>query len=153
MTQEIKTYFKEQLPKEWFTGEPSIDIDDDEILLVGVLPSSTTAAEFREDTREGRMTIASDAESRFGRKVSWGIEIDGQRTLFTTLGMPVMTRLRFPERAVLDTLVTAGVARSRSEALSWCVKLVGRHQSEWLGDLRAALVDVERVRTEGPTLL
>jgi hypothetical protein len=152
MTNEITDYFKEKIPATWLAAEPTVVVDDDEILWVGPLPAGTIADEFRERTRETRMTIAAEAESRFDRKVSWGIEVDGRRTLFTTLGLPVMTRLRLSERAVLDTLVTAGVARSRSEALAWCVKLVGRHQSEWLDDLRAALVDVERVRTEGPTL-
>jgi hypothetical protein len=62
-----------------------------------------------------------------------------------------MTRLRLRERAVLDTLIDAGVARSTSDALAWCVKLVARHQAEWLAELREALVGVERVRAEGPT--
>ena len=99
------------------------------------------------------MAIAQEAESRFGRKVSWGVISDGATTLFTSLSTPVMTRLRLRERAVLDTLIDAGVARSRSEALAWCVKLVGRHESDWLAELRDALVGVERVRAEGPTLI
>jgi hypothetical protein len=61
-----------------------------------------------------------------------------------------MTRLRMPERAVLDTLVDAGVARSRSHALAWCVRLVAEKQDEWLKDLREALTHVEKVRSEGP---
>lgn len=55
-----------------------------------------------------------------------------------------------PERAVLDTLIDSGVARSRSEALAWCARLVGKHQAEWLRDLREALTRVEQVRAEGP---
>ena len=43
---------------------------------------------------------------------------------------PVMTRLRQPERLVLDTLVDAGVARSRSDALAWAVRLVGEHADD-----------------------
>jgi hypothetical protein len=99
------------------------------------------------------MAIAGEAESRFGRKVSWGVERDGYTTLFTTQSTPVMSRLRLPERVLLDTLIDAGVARSRSEAVAWCVKLVGRHQADWLADLRGALVDVQRVRAEGPALI
>ena len=72
--------------------------------------------------------------------------------MFTTFSVPVMTRLRQPERLVLDTLVDAGVARSRSDALAWCVRLVGQHQDSWLDDLRAALHKVEQVRGEGPGL-
>jgi hypothetical protein len=153
MTQDIQLFFKEKVPASWFSGDPAIEIDDEEILWVGSPPSGTTADDFRESTREIRMAIAAEAQSRFDRKVSWGIEVDGRRTLFATLSVPVMSRLRFAEREVLDTLVTSGVARSRSEALAWCVKLVGHHQSEWLEDLRTALVDVQRVRTEGPTLI
>ena len=70
--------------------------------------------------------------------------------MFTTLSIPVMTRLRQPERRVLDTLVDAGVARSRSDALAWCVRLVGKNIDAWLEDLRAALRRVEQVRKEGP---
>ena len=66
------------------------------------------------------------------------------------MSVPVMTRLRQPERSVLDTLVDAGVARSRSDALAWCVRLVGEHTEDWLGQLREAMTAVERVRAEGP---
>jgi len=62
----------------------------------------------------------------------------------------VMTRLRMREREVLDTLVEAGVARSRSHALAWCVRLVGENESEWIAKLRDAMQDVAKVRAEGP---
>jgi hypothetical protein len=105
---------------------------------------------FREDTRDRRMAIAREAEHRFGRKVAWGVDCDDARVLFTHLSVPVMTRLRQPERRVLDTLVEAGVARSRSEALAWSVRLVGKHAEEWLGELRSAMEHVDRVRAQGP---
>ncbi len=130
-----------------------VEVDDDEILCVGSLPAEAAVEPFREQTRAERMAIAEAAEARFRRKVSWGVERDGIRTVFTSQSLPVMTRLRIGERAVLDTLIDAGVARSRSDALAWCVKLVGRHQAEWLGELREALVGVEQVRDSGPTLL
>jgi hypothetical protein len=63
---------------------------------------------------------------------------------------PVMTRLRQPQRLVLDTLVEAGVARSRSEALAWCVRLVGQHEEDWLAELRQAMESVADVRSKGP---
>ena len=107
---------------------------------------------FREDTREHRMRIASEAEAKFGRKVSWATRCGDVEAMFTNASVPVMTRLRMPERAVLDTLIDAGVARSRSEALAWCVRLVGRHQSEWIDQLRDAMQRVEQVRSEGPEL-
>jgi hypothetical protein len=105
---------------------------------------------FREETRDARIEIAREAEHTFGRKVSWGVMCDGQKVMFTTLSVPVMTRLRQPERRVLDTLVDAGVARSRSDALAWCARLVGEHEDSWLSDLRAALSRVEEVRAQGP---
>jgi hypothetical protein len=69
---------------------------------------------------------------------------------FTTAAVPVMTRLRMRERAVLDTLVDAGVARSRSEALAWCVRLVGDNEREWIDSLRGALGAVKEARKAGP---
>jgi hypothetical protein len=105
---------------------------------------------WREETRDKRIRIAREAEHRFRRKVSWGAECGGERETFTSLSTPVMTRLRMPERSVLDTLVDAGVARSRSHALAWCVRLVGKNQKEWIDDLRSALVAVEDVRGQGP---
>ena len=105
---------------------------------------------FREETRDARIEIAREAEHSFGRKVSWGVVCDNYKVMFTTLSIPVMTRLRQSERQVLDTLVDAGVARSRSDALAWCVRLVGEHEDSWLADLREALRHVEQVRVEGP---
>ena len=108
---------------------------------------------FREESRTERMSIAEEAQGTFGRRVSWGAACGEVRELFTTLSVPVMTRLRLTERTVLDTLVESGVARSRSDALSWCVRLVGKHEADWLTDLRDALVNVRKVRSEGPRLI
>ncbi|MHB1010474.1 MAG: hypothetical protein ACYC1E_14860 [Propionibacteriaceae bacterium] len=71
--------------------------------------------------------------------------------IFTQLAIPVMTRLRQPERRVLDTLVAAGVARSRSDALAWCVRLVGSNEEAWISSLRVALGAVDEVRKAGPS--
>jgi len=163
---EIRGWFAGRLPTDWFTGPPDLEIDRDEILVIGTLPepelpadaSPETAASarsaridgFREDTRAQRIRIAQGAEHRFGRKVSWGARCGDEERAFTTLSLPAMTRLRMPERRVLDTLVEAGVARSRSHALAWCVRLVAERQDEWLKDLREALTRVEQVRSEGP---
>jgi hypothetical protein len=162
----LRGWFTGRMPGEWFTAAPEITLDREEITVVGVLaaPESaegTTDAEraaaaegrsrrFREETRQQRIEIAREAEHRFGRKVSWGVVCAGTKVMFTTFSVPVMTRLRQPERLVLDTLVDAGVARSRSDALAWCVRLVGEHEDTWLADLREALRHVEQVRSEGP---
>ncbi len=161
---EVTGWFAGRLPDEWFTAAPTVTIDREEIVLVGTIAAPSVegdaaaraAAEagridrFREQTREQRMAVAREAEHRYGRKVAWGATCGETTKLFTTLSVPVMTRLRQAERIVLDTLVDAGVARSRSDALAWCVRLVGRNTDAWLRELRAALEAVERVRASGP---
>ena len=149
---DIAGWFGERLPARWFVGSAEVHVDRDEIVVLGCLRKGADPVRFREDTRDDRMELAALAEQRFGRKVSWGVVVDGQRLLFTHAAVPVMTRLRFGERAVLDTLIDAGVARSRSEALAWCVRLVEGHQREWIGQLREALAHVEQARAAGPDL-
>jgi hypothetical protein len=162
----LRGWFTGRLPAGWFTTAPAIDADREEITIVGTLPDPETEAgaseaeraaaaegrmrRFREETRARRVEIAREAEHRFRRKVSWGVTCGGQSEMFTTLSVPVMTRLRQPERRVLDTLVEGGVARSRSDALGWCVRLVGQHEDSWLAELRTALRRVEEVRSGGP---
>jgi hypothetical protein len=164
--EELRGWFSGRLPDDWFEGPPEVVLDREEVSVVGRLPEPSAAAgtsgperagliaghvqRFREETRDRRIGIAREAERRFGHKVSWGVECGGEREMFTTLSVPVMTRLRQPERRVLDTLVEAGVARSRSDALAWCVRLVGKNTDEWLSELRDALQHVERARAAGP---
>ncbi len=162
----IRGWFAGQIPDDWFTGPVEITMDRDEILVTGTLSAPKVdedaseetrdaAAEarirkFREETRPERIAIAQQAEQLFDRKVSWAANCGNVRRGFSRHGVPVMTRLRMPQRAVLDTLIDAGVARSRSEALAWCVRLVGKHQAEWLEELRDAMTQVEQVRAKGP---
>jgi hypothetical protein len=154
-------WFAGRIPDEWFTGDLRVTVDRDEITVIGQLPApenaEAAAAEgritrWREDTRVQRMKIADEAQARYGRSVAWGARIGETGQLFTHLAVPAMTRLRQSERQVLDTLVDSGVARSRSEALAWCVRLVGQHSDEWLSGLREAMSEVERLRAEGPSL-
>ncbi|GLZ43427.1 hypothetical protein [Actinokineospora sp. NBRC 105648] len=160
-------WFSGRLPDGWFTGQPEVTVDREEILVVGTLPTlegdypddaaraaaeSGRIARWREDTREERIEIARQAEHRYGRKVAWGARQGDTEELFTTLSVPVMTRLRQPERLILDTLVSSGVARSRSDALAWTVRLVGKHAEEWLGSLREAMSKVDDLRAQGPDL-
>jgi len=163
---EVRGWFAGRLPGDWFTAAPDILLDREEITVVGILaapdPAGASDAEqaaaaegrirrFREETRGRRIEIAREAEHKFRRKVSWGVTCAGHQELFTTLSVPVMTRLRQPERQVLDTLVKAGVARSRSDALAWCVRLTGENADAWLARLRSALRHVEEVRDQGPS--
>lgn len=161
----VRGWFAGRLPAEWTASAPEITVDREEITVVLTIgdveltdASEAETAEaragrtkaFREDTRERRMAIAREAEHRFDRKVSWAVRIDDRTELFTHVAAPAMTRLRQPERRVLDTLVDAGVARSRAEALAWCVRLVGQHEDDWLGELREAMTHVADVRSKGP---
>ena len=169
MSTEIQAWFAGRLPDEWFTEPAEVIVDREEITVVGTLSApeagpadgeggaeaERAAAEgrikrFREQTREQRIEIAREAEHRFRRKVAWGARCAGHDEMCTTLSVPVMTRLRQSERRVLDTLVDAGVARSRSDALAWCVRLTGEHTDAWLSELRDALRRVEEVRSQGP---
>jgi hypothetical protein len=154
------------LPDGWFTGQPEVTVDRDEIVIVGRLPEPTLAEDatdadraaaeagrissFREGTRDQRIRLARQLEHRYRRKVAWGAACGGRRELFTTHSAPVMTRLRQVDRQVLDTLVDAGVARSRSDALAWCVRLVGQHAESWLDELREAMGAVDELRRRGP---
>ena len=152
---EVEAYFRDAVPDAWFT-ETEVLIDADEIAVIGrVEPDdgadpATVVDVFREETRSRRIEIAAEAEARWYRKVAWGVRVDDVGVMFTHLAVPAMTRLRMKERQVLDTLVESGVARSRADALAWCVRLVGTHADEWLGELRDAMEKVEQVRDKGP---
>src|SRR5215469_594770 len=162
----LRGWFSGRLPGEWLDGAQEITVDREEITVVIPITAPQTAEgaseaeqaaawegrsrRFREETRQQRIEIAREAEHAYGRKVSWGVRSGDRTVMFTTFSVPVMTRLRQNERMVLDTLVDAGVARSRSDALAWCVRLVGEHEDAWLGDLREALERVEKIRAEGP---
>jgi hypothetical protein len=162
----VRGWFTGRVPEEWQHAPVDVVVDREEVsvrltLSDVELPDGTAAAEteearagrtkaFREDTRNKRMAIAREAEHRFDRKVSWQVTVGDRTELFTHVAAPVMTRLRQPQRQVLDTLVEAGVARSRSEALAWCVRLVGQHEDDWLSELRGAMSAVADVRAKGP---
>jgi len=166
MAEDTPGWFAGRIPAGWFAGPPEVTSDGDEILVLGALPDvelapgtseegraaarSARIDRFREETRDERVRIAREAERQFRRKVAWGAKCGDQTKVFTTLSVPVMTRLRMPERSILDTLVAGGVARSRSDALAWCVRLVGMHQADWIKGLRDAIVKVDEARGKGP---
>jgi hypothetical protein len=162
----IRGWLNARLPADWFDEPPELIVDREEITILGTIGAPSVARdasdperaaavtrrikEFRQRTRDRRIEIARELEHATRRKVAWGVRCGEERELFTTLSVPVMTRLRQPERLVLDTLVDGGVARSRSEALAWCVKLVAKNTETWLAELREAMQHVERVRQTGP---
>ncbi|MFF3463701.1 hypothetical protein [Streptomyces sp. NPDC002619] len=164
--EKLRGWFAGRVPDDLFEELAEVTADREEITVIGRIPEPRLAEdasdaereaavqsriqEFRERTREARMAVAREAEHQFGRKVSWGVVCGTERALFTHIAAPVMTRLRQPERQVLDTLIAGGVARSRSDALAWCVRLVQRHTDDWLTELRESLEHVQRVRAQGP---
>jgi hypothetical protein len=164
--EEISGWLIGRVPQEWFSTPPEVRVDREEIWVIGTLPDvqlgkdagpesvsagrSGRIKQFREQTREARMEIAEEAKQRFGREVAWGVKIGDVQEMFTHLALPVMTRLRLPEREILDTLIHSGVARNRAHALAWCVRLVERNQKEWLTELREAIAKVGQVRNQGP---
>jgi len=163
---EIGGWFAGRIPQGWFKGTPEVRVDREEIWVIGTLPDvdlgkDSTAdgvaaardgriKQFREETRDARIEISQEAQQRFGRVASWGVKIGDTEQMFTHIALPVMTRLRLPEREILDTLINSGVARNRAHALAWCVRLVERNQKEWLGELRDAIAKVGQVRNQGP---
>lgn len=169
---EVKGWFKKRLPEDWyalvegFDSQVELLVDRDEIVVIGPIEDAKPAddadedtvesarraavKEWREQTRDKRIEIATEAQERFGKHVSWGASVGGDRFLFTHISVPSMTRLRITERQVLDTLVDAGVASSRSEALAWCVRYAGKQEEQWLNDLKSAFESVSDVRAKGP---
>lgn len=154
----VSDWLAGRLPSEWFTAV-EVTVDREEILILGTIaPPEAGAADgqsgrirrFREDTRSARIEIALELEERTARKVSWGVACGETTEMFTRLSLPVMTRLAQPQRKVLDTLVEAGVARSRSDALGWCVRLVAEHEGDWLAELEQAMGAVREARDKGP---
>jgi len=159
----VAGWFAGRLPSEWTVEPPQVSVDREEVTVVLTIDDVTGESEvataearagrargFREDTREARMKIAREAQHRYERKVSWGVRVGEHEELWTHVAAPVMTRLRQPQRKVLDTLVDSGVARSRADALAWCVRLVGQHEGDWLAELREAMTAVDDVRRKGP---
>ncbi|MGY6499859.1 MAG: hypothetical protein ACXIVQ_03030 [Acidimicrobiales bacterium] len=143
-------YFIDTVPDSWFVGDPEVLVDREEILVVGDLPADVAPRAFRETTRDQRIAIAAVAERAFERTVTWAVRVEGELVRFTTVSVPVMTRLRIEERQVLDLLIEGGVARSRSEALAWCVRLVHQNEAGWLGEIAEAADRLAEIRGRGP---
>ena len=159
-------WFSGRLPEDWFRARPRSRSTGRRSASSAGSPSPTSPRRVRRRTRRRPSPGRSSASAR--RPASSGSTSPARpstasaarspgassaataRRCSPRCRVPVMTRLRQPERRVLDTLVDAGVARSRSEALAWCVRLVGQNADEWLAELRDALLHVERARAAGP---
>src|ERR687898_422443 len=121
--EKVRGWLTGRLPRDWFEGPVEVTVDREEITIVGrlagpsVAPDASDAeraaavtgriTQSREESRKGGNKPAGNPEPRPRRKVAWGVEIGDRRELFTTLAMPVMTRLRQPERQGVGTAVGA----------------------------------------------
>ena len=163
---EITGWVSGALPPDLYRAAPSIDLDRDEILVVGdvgapEVPEGLDAegvgaaeeariARFREETREQRIAVAQQAERRYGRPISWGATSGSTTRRFTTVHARVGTRLGLEHRHLLDTLVRSGIAENRGHALAWCVDLVRQNEEEWLTRLQDAVTNLDATAAEGP---
>lgn len=160
---ELSAWFAGNVRDDWFTEPVGVHFDRDEIVVTGSLAAprvedgvdADAAANarmdgFRENSRDARIGIAARAEVKFERKVSWAVTCGEMEQSYTVASVPVMTRLHMDERKTLDTLIDAGIARSRSEALAWAVRLVADNEADWIEKLRSAMTEVEELRNQGP---
>jgi hypothetical protein len=159
---ELQHWLQEQLPAQLLASAPEIAVYDDEVVVMLPLTAEAPGAESsnedqrdaalrligqrREETRALRMRFARDLQEIFGRPVAWGMRAGETSVLFTTRTAPVMTRLGRAERNVLDTLVAAGVADTRSSALAYTVRAFATEHADWLAEVRAAIKQVDQVR-------
>jgi hypothetical protein len=160
--QELQDWLQERLPAHLLGGPPDIVLYDDEVVIVlqpaveqldDELPDEDrrhaeqrVIAQLREETRPVRMRLAREIQGIFKRPVAWGMRAGRSELLFTTRSAPVMTRLGRAEREVLDTLVAAGVADTRSAALAYTVRAFAAEHGDWLAEVREAIAQVEQVR-------
>ncbi len=165
-TSEITGWVSGALPSGLFAAPPTIEVDPDEILVVGdvgapEVPEGLDAegrqaaerariARFREETRDQRIAVARQAEARYGRPISWGARAGATTERFTTVHARTATRLDFEQRKLLDALVAAGVAKNRPHALAWCVDLVRQNEEEWLTRLQEALTTLNQTAQDAP---
>lgn len=163
---EIIGWVSGALPPDLYRGTPSIEVDRDEILVVGDVGApevpegldaeGVAAAEaarisrFREETRDGRIAVARQAEARYDRPISWGATAGATTTRFTTVHARTATRLDLDQRRLLDHLVEAGVAKNRASALAWCVDLVQQNEEAWLTRLKESLETLNQTVREAP---
>jgi hypothetical protein len=150
---EVVAIVARRLPPALVALPPLVRRYPDEIVVVlQVEPTGDPAADHalierrREETRPARMKVARELERELGAPVSWGMRAGAAEIIFTTRTAPVMTRLGRAEREVLDTLVAAGVADTRSSALAYTVRAFAAEHTAWLAEVRGAIAEVDRVR-------
>ena len=163
---EIVGWVSGALPPDLYRGAPTVEVDRDEILVVGDVGSpevpegldadGTAAAEaarisrFREETRDQRIAVARQGEARYDRPISWGATAGATTQRFTTVHARTATRLDLDQRKLLDHLVEAGIAKNRPQALAWCVTLVQQNEDQWITRLKESLETLNHTRQDAP---
>jgi hypothetical protein len=161
-TTELQNWIQQRLPANLVASAPEIATYEDEVVIMVPIAAAGMDADLtgderrqaeykliaqrREETRLLRIRLARELQKEFGRPVAWGMRVGETEALFTTRSAPVMTRLGRAERDVLDTLVAAGVADTRSSALAYAVRAFAAEHAEWLAEVRTAIAQVEQVR-------
>jgi hypothetical protein len=151
--EDLQHWVAQQLPDTLTAAPPELRRYADELLIMLQVAAPDDPAEaanliarLREESRGLRIGIAREIERTQRLPVAWGMRAGEVETLFTSRTAPVMTRLGRAERDVLDTLVAAGVAETRSGALAYAVRAFAAEHGEWLSEVRQAIAEVDRVR-------
>ncbi len=151
-----------QLPASLGGLDPEIILDADELLIILNLSSETLVGEGealknaeqalierqRSETRTLRIQLGRNLERTFGCAVSWGMRAGGTVQLFTPNTIAVMTRLAHTERQVLDTLIAANVANTRSAALGYIVRTFAAEHHDWLNKVQEAAKNMASLRAQ-----
>jgi hypothetical protein len=160
--QELTQWLLSQLPASVVGSDPEITINADELLITLNLNTETLMGKGealknaehaliehqRSETRTLRIQLGRHLERTYGCAVSWGMRAGGTVQLFTTNTTAVMTRLSRTERQVLDTLIAANVANTRSAALGYIVRTFAIEHQEWLNQAQEAAKHMTNLREQ-----
>ena len=160
--QELSQWLLSQLPASVTGSDPEINIDADELLVTLNLSTDTLKGDGealkkleqelierqRSETRKLRIQLGRHLERISGYAVSWGMRAGGTVQHFTMNSVAVMTRLSGPERQVLDMLIAANVANTRSAALAYIVRTFAAEHQEWLNQVQEAAKHMSSLRTQ-----
>ncbi len=153
---EVRQWLNEHL-KELYPEPVEASIVDGELLIMGRLPVEGEVAEedarnrinqHREESRPQRVDLAQELQRLTGLPVAWGVRYGQVTAYFSSLRVPVMTRLGRAERDVLDTLIRGGIARNRSQAVNWAIQAFARGQRDWLRQMREAVNSLSNIREQ-----
>ena len=92
------------------------------------------------------MESAQKLELLTGLAVAYGARCGQVTAYFTSRRVPMMTRLGRAEQDVLDTLISGGVARNRSQAINLAIQSFSRGRRDWLLQLREAESNLRNAR-------